>query len=198
VIDRICAARPVALLACAGVLLACGGGGAEDRVPAQGERARAAAAQPVVVAAAAPAPIETPAHGCVRQVNVALKSKPAKVHADCLAGAYVGVDARGKECTLQIAANNGRFRFVERDKALLVEADAAAAGAAPVYAIERADVEIGQIGLMLTRRTAGGPDVETLELTAGETSKGPLDLAAATLTRVKSGDVKILRCFFDT
>jgi hypothetical protein len=197
VIDRTKAARPLALIACAGLLLACGGGG-DDKAAAQGERARAAAALPTAVADAAPAPSETPAHGCVRQVNVALKSKTAKVHADCLAGAYAGVDARGKACTLQIAVNNGRFRFVERDQALLVEADAAAAGAAPVYAIERADVELGQVGLMLTRRTAGGRDVETLELTAGETSKGPLDLAAATLTRVKSGDVKIVRCFFDT
>lgn len=196
-IDRTKAARTLALIACAGLLLACGGGG-DDKAAAQGERARAAAARPTAVADAAPAPGETPAHGCVRQVNVALKSKPAKVHADCLAGTYTGVDARGKACSLQVAANNGRFRFVERDQALLVEAEQAAAGAAPLYAIERADVELGQVGLMLTRRAAGGSDVETLELTAGETSKGPLDLAAATLTRVKSGDVKIVRCFFDT
>ena len=55
---------------------------------------------------------------------MALKAKAAKVNADCLAGTYFGVDARGKDCALLIAASQGRFRFVERDKSLSVEADA--------------------------------------------------------------------------
>jgi hypothetical protein len=177
-------------------LIACGGSDA-PAVPSS-ERAQAMA-QTQAPAAAAPS-TETAAHGCVRQVNQALKANAPKVNADCLAGTYLGVDARGKDCALLIAASSGRFRFVERDKTLSVESDAAAPAAeAPAYSIERADVEMGQIGLLLSRRSATSRgDVETLELASGETKQGPLGLASASYSRVKSGDVTIVRCYFDT
>ena len=133
-------------------------------------------------------------------MNQALKANAPKVNADCLAGTYVGVDARGKKCALLITASSGRFRFVERDKSLSVEADATAPTAeSPAYSIERADVEMGQIGLLLSRRSAAARgDVETLELASGETKQGPLGLASASYSRVKAGDVTIVRCYFDT
>lgn len=189
------------LLAAAAVVLqftSCGGGEAPDAPT--GERAQAMAqAQAQAPAAAVPA-VETAAHGCVRQVNQAIKANAPKINADCLAGTYVGVDARGKNCALLITASNGRFRFVERDKTLSVEADATApAVASPAYSIERADVETGQIGLLLSRRSAASRgDIETLELASGEKKQGPLGLASASYSRVKAGDVTIVRCYFDT
>jgi hypothetical protein len=203
-IARTAGTRRIRLLASAAAVLqltACGGSDAPDAP--SGERAQvqvqvlAAAPAP---AAAEPAPVETAAHTCVRQVNQALKTNAPKVNADCLAGTYVGVDARGKNCALLIAASNGRFRFVERDKSLSVEADTTAARAQPpAYTIERADVEMGQIGLLLSRRSAvARGDVETLELASGETRHGPLGLASASFSRVKAGDVTIVRCYFDT
>ena len=192
--------RRIRLLASAAALLqliACGG--SETPAAPSGEHAQLQV-QVLATAAAEPASVETAAHTCVRQVNQALKTNAPKVNADCLAGTYVGVDARGKNCALLIAASNGRFRFVERDKSLSVEADTTAASTQlPAYTIERADVEMGQIGLLLSRRSAAARgDVETLELASGETKQGPLGLASASFSRVKAGDVTIVRCYFDT
>lgn len=178
-------------------LIACGGG--EALVTPSGERAQPMArTQPP---AAAVSPIETAAHSCVRQVSQALRANAPKVNADCLAGTYVGVDVRGKDCALVITASNGRFRFVERDRTLSVEADTTAAAAAEsrAYSIERAEVETGQIGLMLSRRSAASRgDVETFELASGETRDGSLGLISASYMRVQGSGSTIARCYFDT
>ena len=188
--------RLVTAAAAALQFIACGG----SDVPAAPSSERAQAMAQAQAPDAAAQPVETAAHDCVRQVNQALKANAPKVNADCLAGTYVGVDARGKKCALLITASSGRFRFVERDKSLSVEADAIAPTAeSPAYSIERADVEMGQIGLLLSRRSAAARgDVETLELASGETKQGPLGLASASYSRVKAGDVTIVRCYFDT
>jgi hypothetical protein len=200
-------ARRIRLLAAAATvlqLIACGG---SEAPAAPNSEPNSSHAQPMARSQAqtpAVPVVATAAHGCVRQVTQSLKANAPEVNADCLAGTYLGVDERGKDCALVIAASNGRFRFVERDKTLSVEAELTAAAAVPAaqshaYSIERADVEMGQIGLLLGRRSAASPGVvETLELAAGETRNGSLGLASASYMRVQGGGSTIARCYFDT
>lgn len=187
--------RPLSLCAAALTTL-CACGGSEPTAVASHVQAQA------VVRDQVPVQLETPAYGCVRQVRQALKAKALQVNADCLAGTYAGFDLRNKACAVHVAANNGNFRFAQADSALTVapETPVAAGSRSPVHAVElSADAESTQIALQLSRRSAERPgDVETLVVAAGESRQARLELLSASFTRVRAGDVTIMRCNFDT
>lgn len=175
------------------LLTACGGGELSTPTEQNSSRQLNAGTRPVSLSNA------TGAHSCVVQVDRALRENAKSVDADCLSGTWSGVDAQGKACMLHMARNNGHFRFIESDTSLSVEADAVGArGRPPIHAIERANVNAGQVGLQWVRRGEGSEDLETLVVASGETRKGHLDLASVSFSREQSGSVTVLRCFFDT
>ncbi|MGA0608810.1 hypothetical protein [Caldimonas sp. KR1-144] len=177
-------------VAVAGALASCGGFGDAD--PEE--------AAPTVAAerAAAVAPV----HSCMQRVTRALKlgDNSAQSLMDCLIGTYAGKTTGGEACSLRIAATQGQFRFARTSHSMSIERDDTAAPPKDraSHAMQVADVELGHVGLQLSRRgTSGTKVVETLVLNSGERSDGSSNLIEMTYERVQDGEVRIARCRFD-
>jgi hypothetical protein len=203
----------VRLLALALPLCACGGGEPSDGNPApKTESAQAAArahpgALPRIDAALlylqSPAPNETAFHGCMRRLNVALRSNAVKKDIDigCLAGSYFGQTYQGEGCALRVVPNAERAGLVLKGNVVELEV-------APLrvetrerseFDVQWTDVEVGHLGLQFFRRS-GDKRVtsETVVLTSGPREEDkPATADDMTYERVEAGRVVIVRCRFD-
>lgn len=175
------------------VLPGCGGGDAAPE-PSRHERAQIALMREA-------AGNESPAYACLRKATMTLMNAHAREgpSIDCLAGAYGGNDGRGSMCLLTVAASGGKFRFQMNGAALHIAPDQQRDGShePAAHAIERADVETGQIGLRLSRTDAATAATESIVIAGGQQTSGRAELASLTYEQVRDGQVRIARCHFD-
>lgn len=194
-------------------LIACGGSEPTDDNPSlktestQGAARAKAAALPRTDAALhylhSPAPDETAFHGCMRRVNVALRSNPVKKDIDigCLGGTFFGQTYQGEGCALRIAPNAERASLVRKGNVIELELTPlrAAGRERSGFDVQWADVEVGHLGLQFFRRAADkGAGSETIVLTSGPREENkPATADDMTYERVEAGRVVIVRCRFD-
>lgn len=208
-------------LVCVAALVSCGGGedmeersepaaqaapalaaaAANGNANANGTYATHAATNAVANANAVAVAFAHPAHSCMKRVSKVLKTgenrSPDLI--DCLAGQYVGMGMGAETCSLRIAATQGQFKFGRTRDAISVESDTAGAKVQDraVHGVRIADVELGHVGLELSRRSADSKTIETLVLNSGERSDGSSGLIEVTYQHSHNGDIRITRCRFD-
>ena len=199
------------------LLASCGGGEPTDESSSrQAASAQAAptktaptqAAPPARVDAAlryleAPSDNETAFHGCMRRLNVALRSTPARKDIDshCLAGTFFGKTYQGESCSLRIAANTGRSSLVRKGNSIELEVPLLrpSTGERSTLDIQWADVEVGHLGMQFRR---GGTEnrgaSETLVVTSGPRDGiKPAGVDEMGYELADAGKVVIVRCRFD-
>jgi hypothetical protein len=173
----------------AGTLASCGGGDDDER-----ERAEPAASERASIVA--------PVHTCMQRVSKTLKTSDHRkpIPLDCLVGTYVGKTMGGEACLLRIAATQGQFKFARSSGSMSIEPDDTAGPAQEraMHNVRDADVELGHVGLLFSRRGPGGKAAtETLVLNSGERTDGSSNLIEMTYERLQAGEVRIVRCHFD-
>lgn len=207
--------RATPIVALTILLASCGGGD-----PVEDSASRASSAQPAALvrtdagtlALGTPSGNETSNesafHGCMRRLNVALRSNAARkdIDAACLTGTFVGRTRQGEACALRIAANTGRESLFRAGNAIELELPLLRASARERSALRVpldvmwADVEVGHLGMQF--RSGGGGNasaVESVVVTSGPRESDKLaTLDDLTYERTEAGKVQIVRCQFSS
>lgn len=188
-------------------LTACGGGGLPEDASQQSSSAQPAVAARVDAAALSlesSAGNESAFHGCMRRLNVALRSDAARKDIDvaCLAGTYVGRTRQGEACALRIVANTGHQRLVRAGNAIELELALLRPSVPQPSAldVQWADVEVGHLGMQFRSGGASRAGaLETVVLTSGPRGADKVPtLDDLTYERTAAGNVQIVRCQFDS